>query len=132
MNLINKLIQSIQKNLRHNGSATLRRKAMSSALLSVAERYPAYMDVGFDEHFMNNRGAVLMEPFLGGGPVPSSHALTNAWADQFTFSAARRENAIHDMAPIVTEFLRVLQRETARINRVATRQQEPVGQSNTP
>lgn len=102
------------------------RKAISSALVSVASTYPEYNGIGFDEHFMDNEAASIMEPYLTNGTVPTVEALTEAWAKQFPFKEASAKKAIENITPMVTDFLYVLGRETSFIPTTEPKRTVPV------
>lgn len=113
MNHILNLAQNIQAKFAANYTRNAHRTAASNALLSVQGTFPEYADVGFDEHFLENRGAELMIPFFEDGSVPAPEALAAAWALQFRFSDANRERAIKNIMPMVTDFVYLLAQEAA-------------------
>lgn len=102
------LSHNIWTTLLGNTNRNTRRKAIQSALASVTNTNPDYANIGFDEHFMKNGGASLMEPFLNGGELPTPDELTSVWADQFPYANESRQRAIANITPMVIDFVELL------------------------
>ena len=115
MNLANTLAQNIRSMVAGYTNRNARRTAIRSALMRVTNAHPEYRGVGFDEHFMLNKAAELMKPFVAGGPLPTSDALLTAWASQFPFSNESAKRAIANIRPVITDFLYVLDSEASTI-----------------
>lgn len=115
MNPLIRLVQNIREKIALSYVRNRYRMTVKSALIGVARVHPEYNDIGFDEHFLNNKGAKLIQPFLEKGRIPTPQALAAAWATQYRFSAASQKRAIANIMPMVTDFVYLLTEETASV-----------------
>lgn len=125
MNFANILTQNVQSMVNIYKIRNARQKAVRSALMSAISVHPEYSGVGFDEQFMKNTAAELMDPFLAGGSLPTPDALLSAWTSQFPFSEESAKRAVANLAPLVTEFLYVLEQEVSSTDMVAKAASRP-------
>lgn len=115
MNFANTFTQNIRTVIADYTNRNARKKAVRSALMSVMSVYPEFAGVGFDEQFMTNKAAEIMEPFLSCGSLPTRNALTKAWAAQFPYSDKSTKRAVANITPMATEFIDILTREASAI-----------------
>ncbi len=88
--------------------------ALKHACSIMSRRHCQWADLCFDEHFLQYRGAQLLEPFLQGGAAPTPRAMTEAWSSQFFYTAERGAAAEAYMRPLAEEFVSLLQHEQSR------------------
>lgn len=116
MNSANILLENVRSSVIRKQNRNSRRRAIHSALIAVTRTHPDYAGVGFDTKFMTNEAAVLMEPFLNGGRVPTANALVAAWAERFShFNENVASTAAANITPLVNDFVYVLASEAATI-----------------
>ena len=85
--------------------------AMRNAYAMLVQRYPAWVESGFDRHFLQNSAAPLLEPFYQGAAVPSPADLAAAWCTQFFFTEARHPQALATILPVMTDFVDMIAHE---------------------
>ena len=90
---------------------TERRAIVKSALLATTGRYPEWVDVGFDEHFLTHQGMPHMADYYQSGQLPDATALAEAWSNQFFWPPATKQSAKLRFLPIAQEFVYVLSTE---------------------
>jgi hypothetical protein len=89
-------------------------RAFTQAIQTVYTRWAArnrpWANAFFDEHFLLQRAALLEQYRLGKLGTEDS-VLASQWADQFRFSAARRQQLVAELTPAAANFLYLLKVE---------------------
>ncbi|MCH7610988.1 MAG: hypothetical protein IIA89_12705 [Chloroflexi bacterium] len=76
-----------------------------------AVRYPQYAAALFDEHFLANRAAGLLERYITPDDPPKSVELAAAWAEQIHMREGTKAALVSELAPVASKFLFVFKTE---------------------
>ncbi len=87
------------------------RRATVSAHVKFAVRYPEYTAALFDEHFLANRAADLLERYITSENPPKAVELARAWAEQIYMSEGTKVALVSELTPVASNFLFMLETE---------------------
>ena len=94
------------------------RRATVNAHAKFAKRYPEYAAALFDEHFLANRAADLLERYITSDDPPRSVELARAWADQIQMSKGTKAALVSELTPVASSFLYMFETELMGRDRV--------------
>ena len=96
------------------------RRATVSAHVKFAKRYPEYTAALFDEYFLANRAADLLERYITSENPPKSVELASAWAEQIYMSEATKKRLVSELASVASDFLLMFETEVIGRDLVGT------------
>ena len=87
------------------------RRATVNAHAKFAVRYPEYAATLFDEHFLANRAADLLERYITSDDPPKSVELARAWAEQIHMSERTKKALVSELTAVASSFLFLFETE---------------------
>ncbi len=87
------------------------RRAAARAHVKFAKRYAEYAAALFDEHFLANRAADLLERYITSENPPKAVELASAWAGQIHLSEGTKKALVSELAPVASDFLLMFENE---------------------
>ncbi len=86
-------------------------QAIQTVYTRWAARNQPWANAFFDEYFLLQRAAPLLEQYQLGKTGATHFILANQWADQFHFTETRRQQLVTELAPVAANFLYLLKLE---------------------
>lgn len=83
--------------------------AIDSALKLTTNRHVTFSSLGFDQSFLENEAADLMEPFFYGGEAPAPEALAARWAKHFHIGNQAERDLAQRVLPMMNDFVYLLE-----------------------
>ncbi|MCL4861318.1 MAG: hypothetical protein KJZ93_18015 [Caldilineaceae bacterium] len=93
-------------NHRQHCEQTIRR-----AYASWRQRFPRWVNTGFDEYFLLHDALPLLREMLQGERYPDPAQLAQKWVVAYGIPAARVQPAVAELTPVAADFLAHLQIE---------------------
>jgi len=81
------------------------RRATATAHAKFELRYPEYAAAFFNEHFVANRAAGLLERYITCDDPPKSVELAAAWAEQIHVREGTKAALVSELAPVASLFV---------------------------
>lgn len=101
-----------------SGTRRALRRATVNAHAKFAKRYPQYAAALFDEHFLANRAAGLLERYISSDDPLRSVELARAWADQIHMRKGTKAALVSELTPVASNFLFIFETELMGRDRV--------------
>ena len=86
------------------------RNAKIRACAAFVQAHPKWHEYLFDEHFLENGAAGILDGYLA-GRVPAPVELALAWADQWGWQAQTRARLVAELTPVSAAFLTLFEVE---------------------
>ncbi|MEM7128032.1 MAG: hypothetical protein AAF702_16980 [Chloroflexota bacterium] len=102
------LFKPISQTIESYSARSKRRAVVKSALIAITQRYPDWVDTGFDEHFMAHEGASIMADYCQTGQLPDAAALVDAWSNQFFWCSETKQSTQARFLPVAQDFVYIL------------------------
>lgn len=106
-------IQALIRDIRYfNMLRAVRRQrttAIDSALKLTKNRHVTFSSLGFDQAFLENEAADLMEPFFYGGEAPAPEALAALWVKHFHIGNQAERDLAKRILPMMNDFVYLLE-----------------------
>ena len=103
------------------GTRRALRRATVNAHAKFAARYPQYAAALFDEHFLANRAADLLERYITSDDPPKSVELARAWAEQIHMREDTKVALVSELTPVASKFLLIFETDLVGRDWVGTR-----------
>ncbi len=87
------------------------RRAAARAHGKFAKRYAEYAAALFDEHFLANRAANLLERYITSENPPKAVELASAWAEQIHMSGGTKRALVSELTAAASDFLFMFETE---------------------
>jgi len=86
-------------------------QAIQAVYTRWAVRQRPWANAFFDEYFLQQRAPQLLAQYRLGRLSSADSLLANQWAEQFRFSAVRKQQLVTELTPAVANFLYLLKVE---------------------